>query len=116
MKVKVSTKTLLAFVVLGVALVITEVLGLSPIALLEAALPAMTPLALAAMGESINQKAGLVNIGLEGIFFITAVAGEYEAVEANNGIVGLLFGVIVGALIGLFFGVLSVYVEQIKLL
>jgi len=109
MKVKVSTKILLAFVVLGVVLVITEVLGLSPIALLEAALLAMTPLALAAMGESINQKAGLVNIGLEGIFLITAVAGVYGAVEANNGIVGLLFGVIVGALIGLLFGVLSVY-------
>ncbi|MDR7468482.1 MAG: hypothetical protein QN176_14490, partial [Armatimonadota bacterium] len=42
-------------------------LGLGPISLLEAGLLAMTPLALAAVGECLNEKAGVVNIGLEGI-------------------------------------------------
>jgi|GEM_PF-2554954 nucleoside ABC transporter membrane protein len=40
--------------------------GISPIALIQAALLAMTPLALAASGESLNERAGMVNIGIEG--------------------------------------------------
>lgn len=99
--------------------------GLSPTALIEAGLLAMTPLALAAIGESINQKAGVVNIGLEGIFLITALAGVYGAelaLEAMQtpawkpivsfftpGVLGLLFGILIGGVIGFLFGLISVY-------
>ncbi len=99
----------LAFLVLAIILIAIRLVGLNPLSILEASLLAMTPLALAAMGESINQKAGLVNIGLEGIFLITAAAGVYGAEMFMNGYVGLAFGTLIGALIGLFFGILSVY-------
>ncbi|MCE4613822.1 MAG: ABC transporter permease [Desulfurococcales archaeon] len=77
--------------------------------LIEASLLAMTPLALAAMGEAINEKGGLVNIGLEGIFLISAAVGVYAAEVFNNGWAGLAAGLAIGAFIGLIFGVLSVY-------
>jgi len=99
----------LAFLALAIILIAIKLVGLNPLSILEASLLAMTPLALAAMGESINQKAGLVNIGLEGIFLITAAMGVYGAEMFHNGYAGLVFGTLIGALIGLFFGLLSVY-------
>ena len=102
-------KLLLGFLTLVIVLVIAWIFGLSPIALIEAGLLAMTPLALAAIGECVNEKAGLVNIGLEGILLITAVAGVYGAELAGNGYVGLLVGMLVGGLIGFLFGLASVY-------
>ncbi len=94
---------------IAVILAILWRLGFKPQSILEASLLAMTPLALAAMGESINEKGGLVNIGLEGIFLISAAIGVYAAEVFGNGWIGLLFGMLVGGIIGLIFGVLSVY-------
>ncbi len=94
---------------IGIFLVFLKMFGFRVSSILEASLLAMTPLALAAMGESMNEKGGLVNIGLEGIFLITAAAGVYVAEVFNNGWMGLLAGLVIGGLIGLIFGVLSVY-------
>ncbi|MDR7558377.1 MAG: ABC transporter permease [Armatimonadota bacterium] len=84
-------------------------LGLGPISLLEAGLLAMTPLALAAVGECLNEKAGVVNIGLEGIFMISAVAGVWTAEVFSSGLAGLAGGGLVGALVGAALGAISVY-------
>jgi ABC-type uncharacterized transport system permease subunit len=77
--------------------------------LIETGLLAMTPLALAAVGECLNEQAGTVNVGMEGIFLITAVLGVYWAEVFGSGLYGLLFGALMGALIGLAFGVICVY-------
>lgn len=84
-------------------------LGLGPISLLEAGLLAMTPLALAAVGECLNEKAGVVNIGMEGIFMISAVTGVWTAEAFNSGVMGLLGGAAIGAAVGLALGAISVY-------
>lgn len=83
--------------------------GLAPISLLEAGLLAMTPLALAAVGESLNEKAGVVNIGLESIFMISSVTGVYTAEVFGSGAMGLLGGAVTGAVVGLPLGLVSVY-------
>jgi simple sugar transport system permease protein len=77
--------------------------------LIETGLLAMTPLALAAVGECLNEQAGTINVGMEGVFLITAVLSVYWAEVFESGLVGLLFGALTGALIGLVFGVVSVY-------
>ncbi len=86
-----------------------ERVGLPPISLLETGLLAMTPLALAAVGECVNEKAGLVNIGLEAIFLISATVGVWFAEAGGSGYVGLLGGTVTGALLGLALGAVSVY-------
>lgn len=86
-----------------------EEFGLSAVSLLESGLLAMTPLALTAVGECINEKSGVVNIGLEGILLITSVTGVYGAELFENGFLGLLTGALTGAFIGLVFGIISVY-------
>ncbi len=100
---------LIALLLIVLAVYGIERAGLKPISLLEAALLAMTPLALTAIGECVNEKAGVVNIGLEGILLITAVVGVWGAELFGNGIAGLLVGMLGGALIGFLFGVVSVY-------
>jgi len=86
-----------------------ERVGLPPTSLLETGLLAMTPLALAAVGECLNEKAGLVNIGLEATFMVTATLGVWFAELGRSGYVGLLGGAAVGALMGLGLGAVSVY-------
>ncbi|GBD08250.1 hypothetical protein HRbin22_00483 [Candidatus Thermoflexus japonica] len=99
----------LAILGLGLLAYGLDQVGLEPISLLEAGLLAMTPLALAAVGECVNEKAGVVNIGLEGILLITAVVGVWVAEQFGSGIAGLIGGMVVGALIGLVLGLLAVY-------
>lgn len=77
--------------------------------LIETGLLAMTPLALAAVGECLNEQAGTTNVGMEGIFLITAVLGVYWAEIFESGAYGLLLGAATGAFIGLVFGVVCVY-------
>ncbi len=77
--------------------------------LIETGLLAMTPLALAAVGECLNEQAGTVNVGMEGIFLVTAVLGVLWAEVFGSGLYGLILGSATGALMGLMFGVVCVY-------
>ncbi|MCK4405158.1 MAG: ABC transporter permease [Hadesarchaea archaeon] len=74
-----------------------------------------TPLTLAAVGECINERAGLFNIGLEGIFFLSVVIGVRGAEIIGSGVAGLLVGLLTGALIGFIFSVLAVYLRANQL-
>jgi len=100
---------LVALILTALAVYGIEKADLKPISLLEVALLAMTPLALMAVGECVNEKSGVVNIGLEGILLITSVTGVVGAEFFENGVLGLLVGALTGALIGLLFGIVSVY-------
>ena len=102
-------RLLLSLAAVAVFMWILSLFGFNTKIIIEATLLAMTPLALAAIGESLNEKAGTVNIGLEGIFLISALTGVYVAEVTGNGVIGLLGGALVGAFIGFVFGVLSVY-------
>jgi len=100
---------LIAIVLTVVLMYIISLAGLGIYGLIETGLLAMTPLALAAVGECLNEQAGTVNVGMEGIFLITAVLGVYWAELFGSGLYGLLLGSATGALIGLLFGLVCVY-------
>ena len=100
---------LIAIIVTAVLMLIISEAGLSVLQLIETGLLAMTPLALAAVGECLNEQAGTVNVGMEGIFLITAVLGVYWAEVFRSGLYGLLLGSATGALIGLVFGLICIY-------
>jgi ABC-type uncharacterized transport system permease subunit len=91
---------LVGFAALALTFYILQQFGLRPARLLETALLTMTPLAFAAVGEVINEKSGQINVGIEGIFLLSAVAGVYWAEVFNSGFVGLILGGLVGALLG----------------
>jgi ABC-type uncharacterized transport system permease subunit len=64
-------------------------------ALLEASVRTATPLALAALGETVAERAGVINIGLEGVI----LAGAFGAVVGAR--TGTLGGIAAGVAAGL---------------
>jgi ABC-type uncharacterized transport system permease subunit len=65
----------------------------------EAAVRAATPLAFAALGELLVERAGVINIGIEGMMIVGAYAG-YVAAHAAGPVAGIAAGALGGALMG----------------
>ncbi len=79
--------------------------------LVAASLNAGTVLAIAALGLLINEKAGIVNLGAEGMMLCAALAGFAAVVHTQSTFVGLLAGMGVGALLAAIFGVLVIWLN-----
>ncbi|MCD6488395.1 MAG: ABC transporter permease [Desulfurococcales archaeon] len=71
----------------------------------------MVPILLAAVGEIITERAGIVNIGLEGIFILSSFSATVVAFSTGNPYLGFLVGILVGSLSGMLHGVISVYLR-----
>ncbi|HSV52568.1 MAG TPA: ABC transporter permease [Burkholderiaceae bacterium] len=79
--------------------------------LLAATLNAGTVLALAALGLLINEKAGVVNLGAEGMMLCSAIAGFATVVHTGNDWLGFAAGMGAGALLAALFGVLVIWLN-----
>ena len=77
--------------------------------LLAATLNAGTVLAIAALGLLINEKAGIVNLGAEGIMLCAAVAGFAAVVHSGSDGLGFAAGMAAGALLAAIFGWLGIW-------
>ena len=69
---------------------------------------AATPLFLAALGELVAERAGVLNLGVEGMMVMGAATGFAAAYVTGSSLVGALAGIAVGALMALLFGALTV--------
>lgn len=61
------------------------------------------PIALAALGETVVQRSGVLNIGLEGTMLVAAYGATAVSLATGNALLGLLAGVMLGLLITLLF-------------
>jgi simple sugar transport system permease protein len=68
---------------------------------------AATPLLVAAIGELVVERSGVLNLGVEGMMIMGAVAGFGAGYLTGSPWVGLLAAVIVGALFSLLFAVMT---------
>ena len=63
-----------------------------------------TPILLAGLGELVTEKSGVLNLGVEGMMLIGAVAGFAATVSTGNPWLGVLAAAAAGALSSLIFG------------
>ena len=77
--------------------------------LIAATLNAGTVLALAALGLLMNEKAGVVNLGAEGMMLCAAIAGFATVVHTGNVWLGFLAGMGAGAFLAALFGGLVIW-------
>ncbi|MGD9772827.1 ABC transporter permease [Diaphorobacter sp.] len=77
--------------------------------LLGSTLSAGTVLAIAALGLLINEKAGIVNLGAEGMMLCAAIAAFATVVHTGSFTLGLLAGMAAGAALAALFGVLVIW-------
>jgi len=68
---------------------------------------AATPLLIAALGELIVERSGVLNLGVEGMMVMGAVTGFGAAQLSGSAYVGVLAAIICGALFSLLFAVLT---------
>ena len=79
--------------------------------LIAATLNAGTVLALASLGLLINEKAGIVNLGAEGMMLCAAIAGFAAVVHSGSDLLGFAAGIGAGALLALIFGALVIWLN-----
>ena len=76
--------------------------------LFAATLSAGTVLAIASMGLLINEKAGIVNLGAEGMMLCAAIAAYATVVHTGSDFLGFVAGAGAGGLLALIFGALVI--------
>jgi len=76
--------------------------------LLSGSVHAGTPLLYATLGEVVGERAGIVNLGLEGVMLMGAAAGFGTTVLTGNAAMGVLAGALAGALFNMLFGFLVI--------
>nr|WP_295777881.1 ABC transporter permease [Rhodoferax sp.] len=79
--------------------------------LIAATLNAGTVLAIASLGLLINEKAGIVNLGAEGMMLCAAIAGFAAVVHTGSDTVGFIAGMGAGAVMAALFGVLVIWLN-----
>jgi general nucleoside transport system permease protein len=71
-----------------------------------------TPLVIASIGETITERAGVVNLSLDGSIVLAAMAGFVGAFLSGSVIVGLIVAMIVGALVALIIALADIELRQ----
>ena len=84
-------------------------LALTIAPLIAASINAGTPLMLAALGLLVNEKAGVVNLGAEGMMLVSAITGFAVAVNTGSPTLGFLAGAGASMVLSGFFAWLTVW-------
>jgi len=79
--------------------------------LIAATLSAGTVLAIAGMGLLINERAGVLNLGAEGMMLVAAIAGYATAVHTGSDLLAFAAGMGAGALMAMAFGLLVIWLN-----
>lgn len=83
-------------------------MGSINIAVLVASLMvASVPILLAALGEMVTERAGVLNLGVEGMMIMGAIAGFIVAVHTGSPVLGFIAGAAGGAGLSLLFALLT---------
>ncbi len=79
--------------------------------LLASVLAASAPLIIIALGETLTEKSGVINLSLDGVVLFSAMAAFVVAKETDSLLLGFLAGGCAGALTGVIVGYFSIYLN-----
>ncbi|HEY6079761.1 MAG TPA: ABC transporter permease, partial [Polyangiaceae bacterium] len=79
--------------------------------LLASSIASGTPLAIAALGLIVNERAGVINLGAEGLMLVAAIAGFATAVHTGSDVLALLAGAGAAALLSALLGVMLIWLN-----
>lgn len=66
-----------------------------------------TPFLLAALGETLGQRSGVLNLGVEGVMLLGAYGAYYATLRTDSILFGILVSLIVGGAMGIVYGVVT---------
>ena len=78
------------------------------VATVAAAIRLATPYLIAAVGESVGQRSGVLNLGVDGVMLLGAFGAYYTTVETGRPWYGLLVGLGIGMVMGLVYAFITV--------
>ncbi len=81
--------------------------SISPALLLASLMVAATPILLAALGELVVERAGVLNLGVEGMMITGAICGFAVAVNSGSPVLGFVAAAGGGAVLALLFALLT---------
>jgi len=81
--------------------------SIDPVLLLASLMVASTPILLAALGELVVERAGVLNLGVEGMMITGAICGFAMAVNTGSPLVGFIAAAAGGAVLALLFALLT---------
>jgi len=81
--------------------------AINPVLLIASLMVAATPLLLAAIGELVVEKSGVLNLGVEGMMIVGAISGFAITVESGSPFFGFIASAVAGAILSLLFVILT---------
>ncbi len=81
------------------------------IGILTTAIRLATPFLLAALGEMFDQRAGVYNLGVEGVMMLGAFIGFWVSLRTGSSYIGILAAIFAGVLMGLLMGLVSITLQ-----
>ena len=86
----------------------TEFLAVSVLlATVASAIRLATPFLLAALGETLGQRSGVLNLGVEGVMLLGAYGAYYATLRTDSVVLGILVSLAVGGAMGIVYGVVT---------
>ena len=79
--------------------------------ILAAGVASGTVLLFAAIGEIFTERSGVINLGVEGMMFVGALAGFKVGIETGNPWLGLLVAMAAGALLALLHAIVCIHFQ-----
>lgn len=80
--------------------------------LLASIVAGATPIVLAAVGETITEKSGVINLSLDGSILLSAMVAFMVAYESKSLALGFAAGALVGGMVAAVVGIFSIYLGQ----
>ena len=81
------------------------------VSVLAATIRIATPILFAALGELVAERAGIYNMGIEGMMLMGAFAGWYATYASGSPVIGFGAAMLAGALMSLLFAIMVITLE-----